>query len=134
MTGAPELPLGYMGTTFPNLDPPDPNDDNGFQDLIYLSASMPLTFDDSWSGGCGSGTQTTALSGPFVHGIDILPACVPAGVDTADPYYEPGWQLVGIWNQGAKDFDFACSSTVPVTDGSQSFTVGGTIAYDRAIP
>lgn len=125
----PTVDIGFIGSTHPNLDPPDPNDDYGFQDLIYLSADTPLTFTDTWSGGCGGGSEQTAETGPFVYGIDELPTCVPAGVDTEDLWYVPGWSFVGQWDEDGQNFEFSCSDSHPVEGGSQSITVSGSVTY-----
>jgi hypothetical protein len=124
--GAP-VTAGFFGSTFPNLDPPDPTD--GYPDVLGLSGLMPISYSTSTSG-CGSSGSTSPVSenGPYLHGLDAPPPCVPAAV-AGQSAYTSGWQFVGAWDEGQQSFDFGCSASVPVTGGSQLITINGSVSY-----
>jgi hypothetical protein len=118
---------GYLGSTWPNLDPPDPTD--AYPDILGLGGGTPMSYSTSTSG-CGSSGSTgpTTLNGPFAHGIGSLPACVPAAVAGQDAY-TAGYGFVGAWDAGKQAFGFSCSATVAVPGGSQLVTISGSVSY-----
>jgi len=121
---------GFMGSTAPNLDPPNPTDT--WADSLNLAFMAPFTYTETFNGGCSSGsTSDPSAFGPFYHGLDGVssPPCVPAALLGTDDTYWAGWPFVGAWNGSQSKFEFACTKTVPVAGGSQTITVSGTASY-----
>jgi hypothetical protein len=132
-TGVPTPAFAYpgvIGQTSPNLDPPDPDD--AFPDPLDLYFSVPFSYEETWEG-CSNGFTTGTGQGPYYHGLDPLPACLPDGLVSSPPWWEPGAPFSAVWKESGKNFVFDCSATVPVTGGSQTITVTGSVTYDIVI-
>ena len=122
---------GVIGQTYPNLDPPIPYDE--FPDPLDLYFYAPLAYSETWEG-CSNGSANGTGNGPYYHGLDTLPACIPASLDgAASIWWQPGAPFSAGWKESNKIFEFDCSATVPVTGGNQTITVSGSVGYDIAI-
>jgi hypothetical protein len=123
-------PLGFLGTTWFNWDPPDTAD--AYPDLLAMTLGARLDYTETWSNDCGGGGTTEDPDGaaPFYYGLAgaTLPICVPPALTGAGSYTD-GWAFSGAWNDPSKQFEFGCSDTVPVPGGSQTITLGGTVSY-----
>jgi hypothetical protein len=121
---------GFMGTTWPNWDPPDPAD--AYPDVLGIGFGAPFMYAETWGGDCAGGqTDDPDAVAPYYHGLEgvTLPVCVPPALSGVDPSYWNGWTFAGAWNEAQQRYEFACSKTLPVPDGSQTVTVSGTANY-----